>query len=1499
MIRVKIKDWKEVYGLVHTSTIWELATDSEFKNIIYTKEDEVHKSYFEYDVDVPIDTVYYLRSRKQMNYGANEVTGETIEIKAEDTIRDNIILDRDLHVDTPSVYVTREDIDTEDTIRVSTSAFRADGDQHAYTHWILEDGTGKILWKSLYDTNNLTKLDMSNIGQPYVTKSKLVFKAIHGTKVGMESKTGNFTIFTKQVNFEIIGVLSQVRALKDLKISFKKIDPDFRLGITSIIIKDESTEALSKSYYDITEEGITLNWWLLRNGVTLIMEINAIDINDNIVKVNKRITVEQYGNELVKDPTYKYTKDISSFTSSDFANSPDFYIPNNYSCESLHNGLIPIPKLGRDKTKLYFYSLTSENKLQIQGEYPGIEILNDETKEGMMVRRVNSDLILISHTKTTEGGAPQHELMLYKHNTITDGYNLIKRLDVEGEMYGLGSTNAFIQTDVDTIYYIQTNSDRLKKIDLTMLSVTLVSANIPFVLPENPDELNNPNRVIITPIMIKLPDGRIFITGGYSTNGTTYDPYTNTFAESLYWEWESYIANRLSCTPLINGDAIIVKKEDEKRLPDQAKDYLYSDQDIVVQKSLEEIYDMVNKDPLTSETKFTTDLESYDVTTGSTFEIPITNNFESTDVRQFYVLYDKQYLRLDNKNTNKLRFHVLTNPPAGKREVRIIASKDQIFDQTTYLSTKPFTHKVIDKRIIINTSKPVEKPKEEMDNIIENESHVGFYSPLTDVSSKEYLWILGKRIDYASEEIVLNCYKEESKIVLPVEVVNVLFSSLEFDYEKDKIKGFLDFQIVEKTKNLFLIELSNILIDDPFRVIIRNTLNNAEFVSILFNFIDTPIKGLPAKPRLNRNGTYYVNGDTMSFFDLIGYNIDVGDETEDPVFTPNRTNSIGFSIGAGLNKYKMSIRAKGLIPLFVSYKNFPKDVYCNNFIYINSVDAVPKLDVAVPNISLKAGKELIGTLQNDFSGFKNQTKADGLDIVITQDLLSKSLSTITYADSKIVIMPTDKVGSATFSITAKNKADGALKQSTFNYTIYPVESYPVGLVWTFPDSTTGDSGETIYLNPGTENKFEYTVNGNKVELDLPRGSIFNVEKTLETIPGGNKLIIYPNRDLGKDEGSFKFYNKAGTLISTVTKKFLVVPVIFYTRDPLLGDVRIDNYPFTMQNGTEETFRIVPKSKDGYRLTSINIKSKKTYQDIKFYLNSVTEDNKVLYDFIISTPDSEEAKEYDFIIEYGYVNNNANDILTITEEYQQSFKVTSLYYKQQSYINLESNNITIAQDESRVLKIDTNAKYTKMTLGNTGIVSIDNETNTITGLKPGRATIIIEAGSPQQIKSQDQLIVNVTEPEPEIELPQGFFNLAPENIRLFPGTSVGIDWSTNAESLNISTENRTIATYDSVKKLVVAKDVGETRLKVDFRGSKIKGGTKFYNIKVLPLPDGDPDIVYYDSFNHEIVKTDVLFSSLYPTSVLVDRSGRVVLSAYKNTSTDKNKPDFRTYYCVFY
>lgn len=67
MIIVKIRKWKVINDLEHTSTTWEIATDENFENIVELHEESDMLELLFSTLEVPKDTSYWVRAKRHFN----------------------------------------------------------------------------------------------------------------------------------------------------------------------------------------------------------------------------------------------------------------------------------------------------------------------------------------------------------------------------------------------------------------------------------------------------------------------------------------------------------------------------------------------------------------------------------------------------------------------------------------------------------------------------------------------------------------------------------------------------------------------------------------------------------------------------------------------------------------------------------------------------------------------------------------------------------------------------------------------------------------------------------------------------------------------------------------------------------------------------------------------------------------------------------------------------------------------------------------------------------------------------------------------------------------------------------------------------------------------------------------------------------------------------------------------------------------------------------------
>lgn len=1516
MIKVKIREWDPLSGslgtiinstsegtlellknLIHTSTIWELATDRGFHNVIYTRTDDVHINFFQYDVTVPVGTSYWVRATRVLNYGAQKVVSLPIEITADDNIRNNIIREYDLFIDTPTIRVKAEDIELEEKFTIATSKFRSNGDYHTYTHWVLMDGKNEVLWCQLFDRENLTSIVVDNTNQPYATKNKLVLKVIHGSSSGVESKAGHYAINYNHTNFEIVTPLSNVTPFKDLIITFKLIDPEYDIGISAVIVEEDSDSnyKIKKTLYPDENYRVTVPWFYLGYDKTLKVIIECTDKNGNVFNLVKKLTTSEYEATQIINSNKTYKKIVYDYIEHDEETDDKLYIPNYFYSEPLHNNLIPLPAKG-DSIKIYGYELDGV-KLKFVKELKGLEVKNDQTKEGMLIKRISNDYVMISHNPFVNG-MYRHEILVFKYSVATDSYYLAKTLNPADERYGLGYTNGAIQVNNEKLYYIPTDTDKLKRLDLQTYSTATITEDIPHIINTKPD------KKYITPTLTNMPDGRLWILGGYGALTATYDYFNNTFQESIYWEYTSYIGNRLKTVPLHNGDSLIVRTENIDVPVDEVQEDLGEEnENFVLDLTAKEEWDLVNKDTNMKETVFKLkdpNVDEIDLPIGEKFVIEFVSNLTSLDPKQVFVSYNKDVFSLEKISTKQIEFRCYNNIKYKRYQFLIGASKAQQFNQATCKGELPYTHTVSTIEYFVNVKRATD-----IGNLPDDENSKGYFEPNTNSAEQEKIILLGNKYGYQSGEVFLNLYKED-EVNIPFETVNCLIDDLAWDLNPD-LAHTMDISITKLSANLGMISINNIINYRSEYITIYNKLRQATFFTFKFSWIEDATGVNPEKPTLIRNDNELKLYSTISYVDLARYVLDIPLRFTKAKLISNRPDMLEISNRTTINGYSASFRKRGITILYLSDDKHPEGVYCNSYYIVNNANIVPDLDIAMPDISIKRESTRVGLLRNDWTGFKIGNK-NSLEVTVSQDVLSKALLDVTLDQNTLTINSKNQLGDTSFKIITKNLDDNTIKTVTYQVQIVKEENYTVDLDMVFEDSTPKQPEETLYFTPNSYNYFEYTQNGGTPLLNIPDSIYIDKEPSLESMNNINPYIkMVEDKDLGKETINFTFRNIDNANLLVLKKNILLVPLVWYVEDDFMGKVPLHKYRFICQKGETNEYVLSYKATPGYIPTSTRLTTDVEYLDGIRYSIRKNANDETKYKLRIETPKTESTDNvsYKFYLGYTYVSDTTNPIMALDKDWLQSFTVDSVSYKQEVYIRVNNDNLQINKNQSIVLDIETNGNHLKLISGNTSILKVDNETKEVTGLKEGKASVIIQAGGYDQIIEQSEVFLEVLPEIPEEEKPQGVLLTNPEYIRVIEGNRANVAVKTNADYWTAKTDNPRIATFDDITSQVIGLRPGETNLAITYRGEKIQGSTKRVPIQVLATPKQDPGCLYYDKQNHTLLPTNCDFIEHHPTATIVSPDGRVILACYRKitrnigtVTTPSIKEFWKTFYCIF-
>jgi len=550
MITIKLKPWVPIDGLTHAATTYQIATDINFINIIdEVIEDSVNLTLYYSKVIVPIGVTYYGRYKRHFNTG-NESSWSTVREITNTNISDGLIVNYDIIIDEPMVFIDVDKILTSDTIEIETSFFRGAGDGHYATHWIILDIYNNILYSALYDEVNLTKITIPKTEVMTNDLNRIIIKASHISASGIESGYGEAIVDVYNFNFEVTSHIKRIIPYVDYRLKLSKIDPALSNNINKIELKSLLSEELIWSEA-ITEEieYIDIPGVLLAESNTYIVDIYVSNINI-YEPVIRRINIETSPkNEVnIVDTNFKYTKVIKY----KYTSQTPILAPNTHVNE-LYNKTIPHIANNSQSIKKMTYDHNTEKLVsELNSTVTGLSLLN-MINTGTFYKYLTDNTILIDTISNT--GKPI--FMHFQYNVVTRTATMLNSVERQDETLPIGTTNAFVQVNETEFIYIPVNTNKICKLDISTMGTA--------VLKEIPIETNVPI------LLIDIGRGRYMCIGGTAQKGYVYNIITNTFSDGV--SVVSEFRNReLRSVRLVNGDYLIYKTTSKV---DDTKSVLY------------------------------------------------------------------------------------------------------------------------------------------------------------------------------------------------------------------------------------------------------------------------------------------------------------------------------------------------------------------------------------------------------------------------------------------------------------------------------------------------------------------------------------------------------------------------------------------------------------------------------------------------------------------------------------------------------------------------------------------------------------------------------------------------------------------------------------------------------------------------------------------------------------------------------------------------------------
>lgn len=567
MILISLKPWQKIEGIKHVKTKWRVSDSANMENILESAESSTMLERYFSHIYIPVGATYYVEATRVFDDGS-ETKLDPIPSTNYGSDKSSMLLQDDVVIDTPFVYVNKEDIISNDsTLTIRTSQFRCNGDDHAFTHWIIRDSAGEILYTKLYDRINKTSITVPNAAS-WKEKTTLEFIAIHGSNTSIESPAGKSVIsLTSSYNFEISGGISWVEPLRDYEVVFKIVDPTHDIGIFKVELLDYATEQVM----DVLERNgnnFLIPWYYLKENMKYKLGIYAYDTNLIYGKVIKALHVASLSNTIIKDSSYVYSNKLEE---SSITGKPLNMLPNlNIHSEVLYNNKILMPN--PDKTCSEWLSV-EKTLTNSEVKADGI-LLPTDNYENMLIRPITKGLILIDMLN----GLNQPVFLLYTYNNHNNTYTLQHTIVRDDETTPLGKTNSILQISSTEFIYNPVGTNKLRLFNISTNSIT----NLEDIPLEN----------LTNGILIRTNNDSILIANGKDYTTKLYNYTTKAYTDGFNFGPNSFIGAELRTVVLVNGDTAIIKlSEDESSDPnmiyfDYSKNAFVEDASLVFKKGV-------------------------------------------------------------------------------------------------------------------------------------------------------------------------------------------------------------------------------------------------------------------------------------------------------------------------------------------------------------------------------------------------------------------------------------------------------------------------------------------------------------------------------------------------------------------------------------------------------------------------------------------------------------------------------------------------------------------------------------------------------------------------------------------------------------------------------------------------------------------------------------------------------------------------------------------------
>lgn len=535
-IVVNLEPWPDDSPVRHDSTKF-IVLDG---NKLEVTHETTTSMVFVKEIDIPIGSTYYVVAERQFslkdsNYDISNINyrSEEFVISNNETEISNMLLAKDIVIETPYIFIDRNDIinGTSDTFVINSSKYKGIGDGHTHSHWIIKYN-GEIIHRVINNRVNKTS----------ITLEKNLVKNLPSFEVycthcsnNIESSIGKLKITLNTLNFELTNNITSLVST-GTKLLIKRINTTRPLGLTKITIKhqDEVIKIIETDPLLEDDFSYILSSTILEIKRDMIIELYGNDITGELGrKVYKLDMIDNlYNNDSINiDVKYDMKLESISFegklpviVSDSFRNN--VFIPNN--------NMLEVFNVSEDGSLTYNKSIQSLS-------------LGNVTKDNMFIKYTDDNYLIVdAMLDMYNGNHPR--FIVFKHDVYKDTFTITNVMDRNDELYPLGYNNAIeFLGNGDFIYSIY-GSNEMKKVNY--LTGTIVNTK---PIPET--EIDGA-------MIMKMLDNNILVLSNKTHKSYIYNIEENNYRSAMSIPFNQIINKDLKKLDLANGDKVLFTIDD-------------------------------------------------------------------------------------------------------------------------------------------------------------------------------------------------------------------------------------------------------------------------------------------------------------------------------------------------------------------------------------------------------------------------------------------------------------------------------------------------------------------------------------------------------------------------------------------------------------------------------------------------------------------------------------------------------------------------------------------------------------------------------------------------------------------------------------------------------------------------------------------------------------------------------------------------------------------------